>query len=284
MSIRSQETAIDDIKKVIKNQVDVFTKEMYGIISAGGEGVRLRPRTLELPKPMIEIGSSKQPIMYWSLLPMILGGISHFIIGVRYGASKIIEAFGTGEKLSKEFDREIIIDYIEEPKPLGRAGFIKHGIEQDKIKTNKPAIIFNASDILRLNLRELLSHYLWLKASYDVDVVQIYTSGFRVQYGMGEIDPSTSRVIDFEEKPIRYGFASTACYIIHECLNDFRTISKIPSNPEDELIHKWIKEKKIGGYIIPHESLISIKFEKDLVALSDIDIDQYVKRVYSTNI
>ena len=95
MSIRRPETAIDDIKKVIKNQVDVFTKEMYGIISAGGEGVRLRPRTLELPKPMIEIGSSKQPIMYWSLLPMILGGVSHFIIGVRYGASKIITAINS---------------------------------------------------------------------------------------------------------------------------------------------------------------------------------------------
>lgn len=284
MSIEPPEMAIDDIKKVIGNKVDVFTKEMYGIISAGGEGVRLRPRTLELPKPMIEIGSTKQPIMYWSLLPMILGGISHFIIGVRYGANKIIEVFGTGEKLSKEFDREIIIDYIEEPKPLGRAGFIKQGIEQDKIKTNKPAIIFNASDILRLNMCELLSHYLWLKASYDIDVVQIYTSGFRVQYGMGEIDPSTSRVIEFEEKPIRYGFASTACYVIHECLNDFKTVSKIPSNPEDELIHKWIKEKKIGGYVIPPDSLISIKFEKDLVALSDTDINQYVKRVYSTNL
>jgi NDP-sugar pyrophosphorylase family protein len=284
MSIEPTEMAIDDIKKVIGNKVDVFTKEMYGIISAGGEGVRLRPRTLELPKPMIEIGSTKQPIMYWSLLPMILGGISHFIIGVRYGANKIIEVFGTGEKLSKEFDREIIIDYIEEPKPLGRAGFIKQGIEQDKIKTNKPAIIFNASDILRLNMCELLSHYLWLKASYDIDVVQIYTSGFRVQYGMGEIDPSTSRVIEFEEKPIRYGFASTACYVIHECLNDFKTVSKIPSNPEDELIHKWIKEKKIGGYVIPPDSLISIKFEKDLVALSDTDINQYVKRVYSTNL
>ncbi|WP_455368479.1 sugar phosphate nucleotidyltransferase [[Eubacterium] cellulosolvens] len=278
MSIEQSDMAIDDIKKAIGNKVDIFTKEMYGIISAGGEGVRLRPRTLELPKPMIEIGSTKQPIMYWSLLPMILGGISNFIIGVRYGANKIVKAFGTGEKLSKKFDREIIIDYIEEHKPLGRAGFIKQGIEQDKIKTNKPAIIFNASDIIRLNLRKLLSHYLWLKTSYDIDVVQIYTSGFRVQYGIGKIDPSTSRVIEFEEKPIRYGFASTACYIIHECLNDFKTISKIPSNPEDELIHKWIKEKKIGGYIIPHESLISIKFEKDLVAMSDADIDQYVKK------
>ncbi|WP_455279822.1 sugar phosphate nucleotidyltransferase [[Eubacterium] cellulosolvens] len=278
MSIKPPEMAIDDIKKVIENKVDVFTKEMYGIISAGGEGVRLRPRTLELPKPMIEIGSTKQPIIYWSMLPMILGGISHFIIGVRYGANKIIKFFGTGEKLSKQFDREIIIDYIEEPKPLGRAGFIKYGIKHDKIKTNKPAIIFNASDILRLNLRKLLSHYLWMKASYDIDVVQVYTSGFKVQYGIGEVDPSTSRVIKFEEKPFRYGFASTACYIIHESLNDFKTVSKIPSNPEDELIHKWIMEKKIGGYIIPHESLISIKFEKDLVALSNTDIDQYVKK------
>ena len=284
MSIKRPEMTIDDLKKIIGNKVDTFTKEMYGIISAGGEGVRLRPRTLELPKPMIEIGSTKKPILYWSLLPMILGGISHFIIGVRYGASKIIDSFGTGEKLSKEFDREIIIEYIQEPKPLGRAGFIKHGIDEGKIKIDKPAIIFNASDILRLNLNNLLIHYLWLKASYDVDVVQIYTSGFRVQYGIGEIDTSTSRVIEFKEKPIRQGFASTACYILHECLSDFKTISKIPSNPEDELIYKWIKEKKIGGYVIPHESFISIKFEKDIISLSDADIDQYVKQVDTTNL
>jgi len=270
----------DDIKQVIDDKVDLFIEEMYGIVSAGGEGLRLRPLTIEQPKPLVEIGASKQPLMYWSMLPMILGGVSHFIVGIRHGASKIKERFGKGEELSEKFRRKITIEYVEEMEPLGRAGFIKYGIEKGVIDPAKPAIIFNASDVLRLNLLDLVRHYLWLKTYRRFEVIQVYTSAFRAQYGIGKIDFSTNQVTDFTEKPLLHNLASTACYVTHDRLKDFQDITKIPSNPEDELVHKWLREKTLGAYVISHEDVISIKFQKDVDNVEGMDFDAYIRKMY----
>jgi NDP-sugar pyrophosphorylase family protein len=272
-------SARDDIRRIVDDKTDRFLTEMYGIISAGGRGVRLRPRTLELPKPLLDIGLHKKPLLYWSMLPMILGGVSHFFVGVRYGADKIEQRFGRGKELSKEFGRTITIDYIEEPEPLGRAGFVKYGLERGLINPDRPAIMFNASDILKINLRELVRHYLWVNANHECEALQVYTSGFRVRYGLGKVDPSTLSVTEFEEKPLRSDLASTACYVIYGRLNDFREV-KTPSNPEDQLVPRWIKEKIVAAYIIPFENIVSIKFEEDLVRANEMNLERYVKSIY----
>jgi NDP-sugar pyrophosphorylase family protein len=269
-----------EIKQVIDSKVDLFIREMNGIISAGGRGLRLMPHTLEKPKPLLEIGLTKQPLMYWSMLPMLLGGVSHFIIGVRHGAKEIKEKFGDGRELSQRIGRRIVIDYVEEPEPLGRAGYIKYGIEKGVIDPDRPAIIFNASDILRLNLRNLVRHYLWMNACHGFEVVQVYASGFRVQYGIGKVDLSTFQVVNFEEKPFYHDLANTACYIIHGRLKDFLEIDKKPVNIEDVLIHKWVREKTLAAYIIPHEDLISIKYEGDLNKVDEVDLERFVRSAY----
>ncbi len=271
---------VDDIKQVIDKKIDLFVQKMNGIVCAGGRGVRLIPHTLEQPKPLLEIGSIKQPLMYWSMLPMILGGVSNFIVGIRYGAEKIKKKFGSGEELSQQFGRKITIEYIEEPKPLGRAGFIKYGIENGIIDCKLPSIVFNASDIIKINLRDLIRHYLWLNASYGCEIIQVYTSSFRVQYGIGEVDNSSAKVIDFKEKPLRQDLANTACYLTHRRLSDLKNIKKIPSNLEDEIIYKWIKDKILGAYIIPYENLISIKFEKDLDQVVEMNLEKCIKSIY----
>lgn len=274
------ESATSDIRQLVNEKVDAFVGEMYGLVSAGGEGVRLRPITIEQPKPLVEIGSVKRPLIYWSMLPMVLGGVSRFVIGLRHGAGKIKERIGDGSKFSEDLGRQISITYIEEHEPLGRAGCIKYGIETGVIDPRKPAVIFNASDILRLNLRSLVRHYLWLKACYGFDVVQVYSSGFKVQYGIGKVDFSTSQVVDFREKPIFRDLANTACYITHGRLEDFKSIQKLPANPEDELIHKWLKEKTLGAYVIHHDDIISIKFQKDLDKVYDMDLTRHVRSAY----
>lgn len=211
---------------------------------------------------------------------MILGGVCRFVVGLRYGAAKIIETFGGGEELSKQFGRRITIDYVEEPKPLGRAGFIKYAIEKRVIDPSKPAVIFNASDILRVNLRDLVRHYLWLSACHGCEVVQVYTSAFRASYGIGTLDPSTFRVTEFQEKPLRHDLANTACYITHRRLQDFGQIERTPCNPEDELLPRWIGEQVIGAYVIPYDSFISIKFEEDLSRVQSMDLEQYIASAY----
>ncbi|MEM3516768.1 MAG: hypothetical protein QW647_03150, partial [Candidatus Bathyarchaeia archaeon] len=67
---------------------------------------------------------------------------------------------------------------------------------------------------------------------------------------------------------------------LKERLNDFKYINKLPSNPEDELVYKWIKEGVLGSYIIPYEKLISIKFEADLENANRIDLEKFIKQLY----
>lgn len=273
-------SGLKEVRNAVDGKAERMISEACGIVSAGGKGVRLRPQTLERPKPLLEIGSPKRPLMFWSMLPMILGGISRFVIGVRYGADKIRKTFGSGDRLSEQFGRPITIEYVEEPQPLGRAGFVKYAIEKRVVDARKPAVIFNASDILRLNLRDLFRHYLWLNACHGLEVIQVYTSGFRAPYGIGALDLSSFRVVQFEEKPLRPDLASTACYVTHCRLVDFTQIERTPSNPEDELLQRWIGEKLIGAYVISYDDFISIKFEEDLAKVESMDLEEYVRSAY----
>jgi len=265
------------LRDSINSEAEKFIKSTTAIINAGGEGVRLRPYTLTQPKPLIKVGLNPKPLMYWAMLPLLLSGVSNFVITVRYGKEAIEEEFGKGEKLSKEFNRAIKVDYVEEPKPLGRAGSIKLGLEEGKIDSSKPAVILNASDILAINFLDLAKHHILQRVRYGFEVTQVYASGYKVQYGIGKIHPTTGQVLEFIEKPERFEPTNTACYCLQERLNDFKYIKKIPSNPEDELIHKWIKEGILGAYIIPYEKLISIKFEADLEKASKIDLEKFIK-------
>ncbi|MBS7655327.1 hypothetical protein KEJ50_02355 [Candidatus Bathyarchaeota archaeon] len=270
-------SSINEIKNQLNEKAKMFIEASTVIINAGGEGVRLRPYTLTQPKPLIKVGLTPKPLMYWAMLPALLSGVSSFIITVRYGKEAIEEEFGKGEKLSKEFNKPIKIDYIEESNPLGRAGCIKLGLEKGKINALKPTIILNASDILAISFLDLIKHHIWQRIAYGFEVTQVYASGYKVQYGIGKIHPTTGQVLEFIEKPERIEPTNTACYCLQERLNDFKHIHKLPSNPEDELIHKWIKKNVLGAYIIPYEKLISIKFEADLKRVNEIDLEKFVK-------
>ena len=280
--VKLNNSIFNEIKNSLNEKAEKFIKAATAIVNAGGEGVRLRPYTLTQPKPLIKIGLNPKPLMYWAMLPILLSGISNFVITVRYGKEAIEEEFGKGEELSKEFNRPIKIEYVEEPKPLGRAGSIKFGLKKGKIDASRPAIILNASDILAINFLDLAKQHILQRAAYGFEVTQVFALGYRVQYGIGKIHPTTGQVLEFIEKPERLEPTNTACYCLQERLNDFKYIKKLPSNPEDELIHEWIKKGILGSYVIPHEKLISIKFEADLENANKIDLKKFIKQSYST--
>lgn len=87
-------------------------------IVAGGQGKRLYPYTLRLPKPMVLI--DKKPILYHILKSYLLQGFREFYISVHFMKKHIIDYFGDGAFLG------IKIKYIKEAKPLGTAGSLSY--------------------------------------------------------------------------------------------------------------------------------------------------------------
>jgi NDP-sugar pyrophosphorylase family protein len=83
---------------------------------------------------------------------------------------------------------------------MGRAGVIKHYIEQGIISGNRPIISLNSDDILKINPTEFAKfQFGGLAKGFYATVVG---SSVEVsQYGRIKYDPKTNRVASFVEKP-----------------------------------------------------------------------------------
>lgn len=84
------------------------------LILAGGQGTRLRPLTLELPKPMIPVHG--RPLLANTIELLAHHGIKNVIISLGYKGESIKEYFGDGRRF------ELNIRYVNEEQPLGTAG------------------------------------------------------------------------------------------------------------------------------------------------------------------
>ncbi len=90
---------------------------MKAVVMAGGEGSRLRPLTINRPKPLVPI--CNKPIMEHIIELLKNHGITDVVSTLHYRADEIVSYFGDG----KEFGVNMM--YSIEDEPLGTAGSVK---------------------------------------------------------------------------------------------------------------------------------------------------------------
>ena len=96
---------------------------MHAVVLAGGKGVRLRPYTTRLPKPLVPIGDE------FSILDIVLSqlgqqGFSHATLAIGYLGNLIRAYVGDGSRWG------IKIDYASEDVPLGTMGPVVQILDQ----------------------------------------------------------------------------------------------------------------------------------------------------------
>jgi NDP-sugar pyrophosphorylase family protein len=104
---------------------------LQAVILAGGLGTRLRPLTLKVPKPMVDING--KPFLEIKLRDMLKRGIRDYVFCVGYLGKVIEEYFGDGSK----FGARIRYSYDGE-KLLGPIGALKNAqnlLDEDFIVT-----------------------------------------------------------------------------------------------------------------------------------------------------
>src|SRR5258708_6090009 len=87
---------------------------MKAVILAGGEGTRLRPLTLSIPKPVVPVVD--RPFLRHQLDLLARVGISDIVFSVAYQPERIQAVFGDGASLGRR------IHYAVEETPLGTGG------------------------------------------------------------------------------------------------------------------------------------------------------------------
>ena len=94
---------------------------MKAMILAAGRGERMRPLTLERPKPLLEIGGV--PLIEHHLEALATAGFTEVVINLSWLGNQIRQRLGDGARY------ELAIHYSEEgPEPLGTGGGIRHAL------------------------------------------------------------------------------------------------------------------------------------------------------------
>jgi NDP-sugar pyrophosphorylase family protein len=161
---------------------------MRALILAGGQGTRLQPFTVVIPKPLVPIGD--MPILELLIRQLKAQGFERLTLSVGYLAS-LIEAYcGDGSRW------QIPIDYLHEADPLGTAGFLGllDDLDGDRV------LVVNGDTLTDLDMGQVYREH-------DVrDAVTICTNVRTLTVGFGFVYADGSGALErYDEKPeLRY--------------------------------------------------------------------------------
>jgi len=106
------------------------------MILAAGKGTRLRPLTLETPKPLVEVGG--QPLIVWHIKALQAAGITDITINVSWLADKLMDTLGDGAQYGVNLHWS-----VEDDEPLETAGGIFQALQTGKLR-DEPFILVNS--------------------------------------------------------------------------------------------------------------------------------------------
>ena len=119
---------------------------MRALVLAAGIGERLRPLSLETPKPMLPIGG--RPLIRYPLAMLRRAGITEVAINVHHLAGKVRDGLGDGSQLG------LRITYAPEPVLLGTGGPL-NGLRD--YLGGDTFVIANSDGILDLDLAAMIA-------------------------------------------------------------------------------------------------------------------------------
>lgn len=119
----------------------------HAIILAGGFGTRLRPLTLDLPKPLMPV--NKIPFLETQFHRLAEAGIRKVVLSVCHDAHKIKAALKTLKK------RGLKVEIRREPEPLGTGGAIRFAWPDPA----KPALVLNGDVLTDFKIKPMLGFH-----------------------------------------------------------------------------------------------------------------------------
>jgi len=163
---------------------------MHAAILAGGRGVRLKPYTTALPKPLVPIGEE------YAILDIILQqlagqGFTRVTLAIGHLGSLIRAFVGDGERWG------LVVDYSDEERPLSTIGPLLNFLDG----LPEHFVVMNGDVLTDLNYGDLLRSHIQSAAPLTVATYQR-----EVKIDFGTLETVGNRIVQFSEKPtLAYG-------------------------------------------------------------------------------
>jgi len=159
---------------------------MKAVILAGGEGSRLRPLTLGLPKPMTPLFG--KPVLGHILDLLRRHGFTQIAVTLRCLPAAVTDFFGDGREYGVE------LTYFIEDAPLGTAGAVKRCME---FLGEESFLVVSGDAVCDLDLTELWARH---QSCRSTATLALCRREEPLEYGLVRTDDE-GRVLGFVEKP-----------------------------------------------------------------------------------
>lgn len=155
------------------------------IILVGGEGTRLRPLTLDTPKPVVPVVD--RPFLRFQIELLKSAGVRDIVLCVAFRPDRIQDVLGDGAADG------VRIRYVHEQIPLGTGGAVKNAEEWIAGR----AIVMNGDVLSNIDLPAVLTLHERTAAAATIVLHPVANPS---AYGLVETD-ETGRITRFLEKP-----------------------------------------------------------------------------------
>ncbi|MBT39770.1 MAG: mannose-1-phosphate guanyltransferase [Deltaproteobacteria bacterium] len=157
---------------------------MKAVILAGGLGVRLRPFTQAIPKPLLPIG--EQSLLEIQIANLANNGFSEIFIATNYKSEYIESFIGDGSK------HGVAIAYSREREPLGTCGPLS--LLRDRL--DEPFVMVNGDILSTIDFRRFVAHGNSMEGNLTVATKQV-----RTPFNFGSVQADGDRITGVDEKP-----------------------------------------------------------------------------------
>jgi len=231
------------------------------IIHAGGESTRIR-ELFDGPKALAPVG--EYPLLWFHMQQLIKSNVvSEYIFTLR-DQHELVRKYV--DEIKRKFN--VRISYVIEPRPLGRAGVVRLGIEEGKINVEDTYLMSHPDDFIPINMKRLLDYakdiekkkkaMLMVMARYAVNPFGV---------GIAKREGEILELKHFKEKPelplIEDHYANTGMMLfLPEAMEEFKKVPlDKPTNPEHEIVPKLAREGKVAVFLV--DRWISVNYASD---------------------
>ena len=157
---------------------------MKAVILAGGLGMRLRPFTQAIPKPLLPIG--EQSLLEIQIENLANHGFGEIFVATNYKSEYIESFIGDGAK------HGVTISYSREREPLGTCGPLS--LLRDQL--DEPFVMMNGDILSTIDFRRFVAH-----GDSMVGDLTVATKQVRTPFNFGSVEGEGDRITGVEEKP-----------------------------------------------------------------------------------
>lgn len=239
--LRRVDAAIDGAK--IRNRshaieyllsTSLISKSTKVLVLAGGEGVKFRPLTFELPKSLVPIKG--KPLLEHTLDSLRAQGLLDVYISLGHLGHKIKEYFGDGKRLG------LNIRYLEQRRK--KPGTAQPLLEARDYFQDNPFLVIYGDVLSKLNLIDLLDFH---NSHRGIATIALASVEKTSMWGVASIQGE--RIVNFVEKPrltTKSHLVNAGVYVLSPEV--FKYIPENSSRLEKDLFPRLAIEGKLCAY------------------------------------